>query len=106
MSQKVVKITCACHTKRCAVYSKYSRYECGHDGLSVETKMVRSRGGKQPSVSVKRSSTTKTLDYIEASHSEDDSPPLCSTPLIPTRKKPRNGGTVPSSSFVRVRVGG
>ena len=95
---KVVKITCACRVKRCAVCSKCSRCECGHDGLSVETKMARGRGGKQPSASAKRSSTTKTLDYVEASHSEDDSPPLCSTPLIPTRKKPRNGRTVPSSS--------
>ena len=101
MSQKVVKITCACRAKRCAVCSKCSRCECGHDGLSVETKMARGRGGKQPSASAKRSSTTKTLDYVEASHSEDDSPPLCSTPLIPTRKKPRNGRTVPSSSSSR-----
>ena len=98
MSHKFVKITCACRVKRCAVCSKCSRCECGHDGLSVETKMARGRGGKQPSASAKRSSTTKTLDYVEASHSEDDYPPLCSTPLIPTRKKPRNGRTVPSSS--------
>ena len=90
MSETRVKMTCACHVRRCDICTKCSRCGCGHDGVSVETKMSRKKGGKQPTGSNKngkRSNATKTtLSYAESDGSDEDSYRICSTPVLTTKK--------------------